>query len=155
MTPQMATGAAAGIAVAGAGGTAIAYASGAFGYPTYFSVAKEAEEIKNKKKYIGDNEKEVKGWLKEANKETTYKQALKTKLSSMDGKGLPTKPDQTIINKLETPNTLEENEATSIYNYVTAWCDSKKDLKHKEGGTNDTFDVFKGVCFVNNTPSAT
>ncbi len=38
MTPQMATGAAAGIAVAGAGGTAIAYASGAFSYSTYFSV---------------------------------------------------------------------------------------------------------------------
>ncbi|GCE63088.1 hypothetical protein [Candidatus Mycoplasma haematohominis] len=166
MTPQVAVGTGlGGLAAAGVGGSAIAYAAGAFEgkekktdentIKTYFTEAKKDNTNANKKYIGGDGQDvKVKKWLKESDKEKQYKKDLGDNLGSMElsGSASNDKPTEEMINNLKTPNKLDESAATKIYDFTHKWCEAKKGLTYDVNSTTE-FDIFKKVCFVNDVDS--
>ncbi|WP_216082681.1 hypothetical protein [Candidatus Mycoplasma haematohominis] len=162
MTPQAAVGAGlGGLAAAGAGGTGIAYAAGAFGgkesktdessKETYLSKASKPTLSANKK-YIGEDGQDtrVKSWLQSSDQGTQYKQDLGNSLSEMTLTEDTGKPTDEMINKLKTPGNLEASEAETTYNYTKKWCEVKKVVIYDSSRTGE-FDIFQKVCFVSNS----
>ncbi|WP_216082651.1 hypothetical protein [Candidatus Mycoplasma haematohominis] len=164
MTPQAAVGTGlGGLAVAGAGGTAVAYVAGAFKgtenkktneqeQPTYLSQALEVASKKGKE-YIGKNDNNrIKALLGES-KTPKYSEALKNVWEKMT--------DDTSGNSLGKPSTdknelfketIEETNKESISTYTSKWCEhiSKKPLSvipATDSGEKNAWDAFNEACF--------
>ncbi|GCE63062.1 hypothetical protein [Candidatus Mycoplasma haematohominis] len=161
MTPQAAVGTGlGGLAAAGVGGTAVAYAAGAFGEKEI----KKDEEVKNYlfqalaassnagKEYIGENkDSRIKTLLADSTS-PKYSETLKNVWDKMN--------DDTSENSLGKPNTdkdelfketIEEANKESISTYTSKWCEhiSKKPLSEvpTTGVNQNTWDAFNKACF--------
>ncbi|GCE63578.1 hypothetical protein [Candidatus Mycoplasma haematohominis] len=145
MSTQAIVGAAAGAVLLGGGGTLAAYAAGAFSNDTYFIKAKREF---TEKSYIAEKEEEMKGWLTQQNKETTYKTDLKNNIKKMTGIS-KTAPTEDKVNKLQGETAPTTAEAKEIYDYAKNWCESKKETVYKGEESEAEFEIFKKVCFVN------
>ncbi|GCE63054.1 hypothetical protein MHSWG343_00320 [Candidatus Mycoplasma haematohominis] len=162
MAPQAAVGTGlGGLAVAGAGGTAVAYAAGAFGekeskkneeVKTYLSQALEVASKKGKE-YIGKNDNNRIKVLLGESKTPKYSEALKNVWEKMT--------DDTSGNSLDKPSTdknelfretIEETNKESISTYTSKWCEhiSKKPLSvipATDSGEKNAWDAFNEACF--------
>ncbi|WP_216082645.1 hypothetical protein [Candidatus Mycoplasma haematohominis] len=162
MTPQAAIGTGlGGLAAAGAGGTAVAYAAGAFKgtenkttnnkEPTYLSQALK-ENSSPIKEYIGNSNDKIKTLLGD-NNTPKYSETLKGAWEKMTED-----PSGTSLNKPSTDKdalfkeAIDENRKTEISGYTSRWCEhtANKPLSAVptvDSGDKNTWDAFNKACF--------
>ncbi|GCE63731.1 hypothetical protein [Candidatus Mycoplasma haematohominis] len=131
--------AAVGTAVIGAGGSAIAYAAGAFNGETKYRNFDDYVNRSGKYEYIGklgeDTEsgsikEKVKSFLQDSSKKTAYKGKLKDSINEISESEVDSsvKPTQDEIDKtIDSTDSTGALEKTS--KFVHSWCKKNKDLK--------------------------
>ncbi|WP_216082668.1 hypothetical protein [Candidatus Mycoplasma haematohominis] len=163
MTPQAAAGAGIG-GLAGAGGTAVAYAAGAFNGKeskkkekvgeTYLSQASKLNSKENKE-YIGTNDKDRIKTLLGENNSPKYADTLKEAWDSMEDNDSGTTLGKPSTRKDELFQKIAEgNNKDDISNYTSKWCEhiAKKILfsvPTSEGKDKNTWEAFNKACFWN------
>ncbi|GCE63082.1 hypothetical protein [Candidatus Mycoplasma haematohominis] len=156
MTPQAGVGTGlGGLAAAGAGGSAIAYAAGAFNgnEPTYLSQALKAVSEQNKE-YIGRNvNKKIESLLSEKTGTTPkYLDSLKGAWDRMvdDANPLLGKPGGNTSDLFQ--ETKLESKKGEISTYTSKWCEhtAKKtliEIPKAAGDGKNIWDAFNEACF--------
>ncbi|GCE63043.1 hypothetical protein MHSWG343_00210 [Candidatus Mycoplasma haematohominis] len=165
MTPQAAVGTGlGGLAAAGAGGTAVAYAAGAFSETTY----KDFEDYVNKKGLIYIEEVEdtksnsIKKLLDEDhNNSNGYREKLKGKWDSLpssfsDGSATKTKPTGVTSPNSFAASSAALEKSSEISDFTKAWCKVTKKKTDKDGKAwteatlkaNSDWQIFSEVCVI-------
>ncbi|GCE63085.1 hypothetical protein [Candidatus Mycoplasma haematohominis] len=175
MTPQAAVGTGlGGLAAAGAGGTAVAYAAGAFNKvdeeTTYANFGEYAKKIGLT--YIGNiGDEEANSIKKLLDEDKTgnangYRDKLKSRWDSIVETSLNGKDNVTVTkptnvkDKLVTGDELSESE--NISKFTKAWCELKKDKSPSEGQqwtentlkADEDWKTFKEVCVFSGSNTA-